>query len=138
MLAENIASRKAAEARASAARLLERQQVLAAQARTEARAAEERDQWQDRVARNVAARARGKGYLDLLAEFAPTIRAELAAQHGHGGRPSFDAQRKAMRRALARFHPDKHTSSPTKNKLEAEEIFVLLKRAYDELNNLCR
>ena len=137
-LAASIAARKASETAAAASRLRDRQVSLQLQAQAESLAARERDEWQDRVSRGVAVRARGKTYLQLLQEFAPAIRAELPASNARGGGVDYGTQRKAMRKAMARFHPDKHTASPTRNRLEAEEIFQVLKKAYDELQTLCR
>lgn len=131
-----IAARKAAEARAAAERVQARQQAQREAEAAAAAAAREKEEWKDRVARNVSTRARGKNYLQLLQEFAPAIRSELTATNSRG--LDYNALRKAMRKAMAKYHPDKHMYSPVKNKLEAEEVFVILKKAYDELTALCR
>lgn len=133
-LAQSIATRKATEAAQAAQRIKERQANLAASERAADRAQKEKDEWRSVAARKVAQRARGKGYEGLLREFAPAIREEMSNIQAQ----QYEGLRKAMRKAMAKFHPDKHAGSPPRNQLEAEETFIVLKKAYDELTTLCR
>ena len=135
-LAASIAARKQQEADEAAARVAARKQALRDAERAAEVEANERDGLKASVARRVMQRARGKTFADLLREFAPAIHADLKLPLAPGA-AGLDTLRKAMRKALARFHPDKHTQSPLKNKVEAEEVFVVIKKAYDELNTLC-
>ena len=86
----------------------------------------ERERLQPLVERQVRFRARGKDYVGLVREFAPAL------VEGKG-RVAGAEVRKVLRRCLAQFHPDKQVLKPLKERIECEEIFAHVKKAYEEL-----
>jgi preprotein translocase subunit Sec63 len=40
--------------------------------------------------------------------------------------------KKVLRRCMALFHPDKQVTKPLKERMECEEIFAVVKKAYGE------
>lgn len=78
---------------------------------------------QERIGEDVSRRARGRSPRALLAEFAPDFAAG----------PSL---RRAFRRALLAFHPDRFVSSSSRSLeeiVEAEEIYKVLQPVYESL-----
>ncbi|CEO99667.1 J domain-containing protein [Plasmodiophora brassicae] len=85
--------------------------------------AETKSRLQERIGEDVSRRARGRSPRALLAEFAPDFAAG----------PSL---RRAFRRALLAFHPDRFVSSSSRSLeeiVEAEEIYKVLQPVYESL-----
>ena len=86
----------------------------------------ERERLHPGIERQVRARTRGKDYVGLVREFAPQL---LEGK----GRVVDGEVRKVLRRCMALFHPDKQVTRPLRERIECEEVFAHVKKAYEEL-----
>jgi DnaJ-class molecular chaperone len=62
-------------------------------------------------------------------EFAPQL------LEGKAGRMATVELRRLLRRCLALYHPDKQVMKGLKERVESEEIFAVVKKAYEELQD---
>mmetsp|Transcript_41111 Transcript_41111/g.80635 ORF Transcript_41111/g.80635 Transcript_41111/m.80635 type:complete len:579 (+) Transcript_41111:41-1777(+) len=92
---------------------------------------ERRQKLQQELDPIVKARFGSKSYVHLCKEFLP--RARLSAN------PDRDEIRRTLRRAMARYHPDKARHLDTfREQVESELIFEGLKEAYQEIVQYCK
>lgn len=90
-----------------------------------------RDIIRERMAPRIVKQIAGKSYAQLCKDYLPKVRMN--------GTPDRDAIRRSLRRAMARYHPDRAMHLPTlEEQVEAEVIFDELNKAYQELCKICK
>lgn len=86
---------------------------------------DERERLVPSIERSVRQRARGRDYVGLVREFAPQL---LEGK----GRVAGGEVRKVLRRCMALYHPDKWQTRSVRERVESEQVFAVIQRAYEE------
>lgn len=116
---------------AIAQRVRKRQEDMRAKEETAKQTAIQREAFLEQLRPAVLARVRGKSYKDLCLMF-------LQGKARLPPKPDRNTLRRTLRRAMARYHPDRTQHLDTlKERVEAELIFDVLKEAYEELVQYC-
>eukprot|EP00808_Paulinella_micropora_P031010 g10694.t1 len=128
-LSSEVRRRQVKRAASVERRAEQRKVELQEQAAEQKSEAEERARLQAIYGPRIARQIEGKSYAAIVSLYLPKSRLS--------GKPDSDTLRRSMKRAMARYHPDRARQLPLSKRVEHEEIFAMLNKLYMELTDYC-